>query len=135
MVHERPEHSYFEQRIICFTSQLTILEMANSGSAQRSARLQITQPLAPGNQLTNPDKPKNILLISNDLQKFAKIFFSLRRDFLALNNLNFSHKSLCSNCLPPNAFSDPASIYMETQIFSRRARRAAINNPNMIQAK
>jgi hypothetical protein len=63
--------------------------------------------------------PKNIPLISNNLHKFAKIFFNRRRHFYRPNNFNFSRNLFYPNNLPPHAFSLPAfPIYGETNFFS-----------------
>jgi hypothetical protein len=81
------------------------------------------------NQPIGGQAPKNIPLISNNLHNFAKIFFSRRRPFYRLNNLNFYRNLLCPNNLPPNAFLLPASpIYGEMNFLPRRPPPPKIEN-------
>jgi hypothetical protein len=63
--------------------------------------------------------PKNIPLISNNLRKFAEIFFNRRHRFCRLNDVNFYRNPFYPNNLPPSAFSLPASpIFGETNFLS-----------------
>lgn len=74
--------------------------------------------------------PKNIPLISNNLHKFAKLFFARRRHFSMFNHLDFSPKFLCFKNLPPNRFSLPIFPRVRDKIFLRGVRRSKIKKQN-----